>query len=212
MEKVLFIFVAAAAAFGLCLPKFMRTKDTHDVQRLVWKGLGTTCGLALALTGAFLSGGSRWLCVAGLVLCVAADIMLELRFMVGMGLFIGGHFCYIAWFLTRVPLGESHGILFVILLAIAAYLIHRWAKLIGNRMIPFIIYAIILCAMGASGISCLSSTAAGMCTALGAMMFVTSDAMVCRGVIAPVPRSLDWSAMILYYAAQLCFGIAALVG
>ena len=65
MEKVLFIFVAAAAVFGLCLPKFMRTKDTHNIQRLVWKGLGTTCGLALALMGAFLSGGSRWLCVAG---------------------------------------------------------------------------------------------------------------------------------------------------
>lgn len=211
MLKMLLIVIAAALAMGLCLPMFMRVKPLRTPQRLMWKGLGTTCGLVLALVGAAQGGGSRWLCVAGLALCVAADIMLELRFMVGMGLFIGGHLCYITWFLRRSAFGRVQIITFAVLLLIAVYLLIRWSPLIGRRMIPFTIYALILCTMGACGVGCIRGTLPGMLTALGAVMFVISDAMVCRGVIARVPRSLDWAAMILYYAAQLCFGSAALL-
>ena len=209
--KLVGIALAAAIALWLCLPMFLKMKVLHPKQGLMWKGLGTTCALALAVAGASLAGGDRWLCVAALALCVAADVLLEIQFFAGMGMFIAGHVCYIAWFLRRAPLGMAQLVIFAALLLCASVLLIRWSKSIGTRMAPFTTYAMILSMMGACGIACVTGGLPGVLTACGAAMFAVSDGMVCKEVLMPVSKMFDRNAMILYYAAQLCFGATALL-
>lgn len=210
--KILLILLAALLALGTCLPLFMHYKVRNHALSLVFKALGTACALALALLAAVHGGESRWLCVAALALCVAADVLLEANFLLGMGLFIGGHLCYTAWFLNRAPLGLAQLAAFAALMLFAGTLLMRWSPLMQGRTVPFAVYAVILCLMGACGITCLTEgSSSGFLAALGAALFVISDAMVCKEVLMPVSRTFDWSAMAVYYAAQLCLGASCLL-
>lgn len=212
MAKTIACLLGSVLCLGTCLPLFMHFKVLNPPLSLLWKALGTACALALALMGAIPSGGARWLCVAALALCVAADVLLEVNFLVGMGVFIGSHICYTAWFMGRTPLGLAQLAAFAVLLVFAGLLLTRWSSLMQGRMLPFAVYAVILCLMGACGISCLlEGGVAGFLTALGAALFVISDAMVCKEVLMPVSRAFDWSAMAIYYGAQLCLGASCLL-
>ncbi len=209
--KVWWMILAAIVALGLCLPMFMHTKEAHrTLQSLWWKGLGTTCSLILAFVGAMLWGGNRWLAVAALALCVIADVMLGLKFYVGMGLFLGGHLCYIAWFLCRQKIGWVQVIAFLALAILGTLLIVHLRPILKGRLLPYSVYAGVLMVMCACGIGCITGGTAGILTAFGAVLFVISDVMVCRETLQSVSRAFDWSAMGIYYAAQLCLGAAAL--
>ena len=210
--KACWILLAAVVALGLCLPMFMHAKETHrTTQGLWWKSLGTTCGLILAVAGAMMQGGNRWLAVAALALCVAADALLEIKFYMGMGLFLGGHLCYIAWFLCRQKLGMVQMIAFLVLAVIGILLIAHLRPMLKGRMIPYSVYAGVLISMCACGIGCVTGGTAGILTAVGAVLFLISDVMVCWETLQSVSRAFDWSAMAVYYAAQLCLGAAALL-
>lgn len=212
MAKAIACLAGSVLCLGTCLPLFMHFKVLNPPLSLLWKALGTACALSLALMGALFGGGTRWMCVAALAFCVAADILLDINFLVGMGLFIGGHVCYTAWFMGRMPLGMAQLAAFAVLILFAGRLLMRWSGLMQGRMLPFAVYAVILCLMGACGISCLmEGSAAGFLAAAGAALFVISDTMVCKEVLMPVSRTFDWAAMAIYYGAQLCLGASCLL-
>ena len=64
------------------------------------------------------------------------------------------------------------------------------------------------CAIGAASMG----TLAGILAAVGGMMFIASDALVCKGLIMSVDKAHHWITMGLYYGAQLFFAMAAAVG
>lgn len=210
--KAWWIVPAAILSLGLCLPMFMHCKAKKlAAQSQCWKAMGTLCALALALGGALPSGGSRWLGAAALLLCTIADVMLERKFYVGMGFFMGGHLCYIAWFLQRQHLGSFQLIVFGALLAAAVCLILGLRPLLKGKLAPYSAYAGILITMCACGIGCVTDGTAGIFTAVGAVLFVISDMMVCWETLRPTSTAFDWMAMALYYTAQLCLGAGVLL-
>lgn len=191
---------------------FMRCKARKlSVQSQCWKAMGTLCALVLALGGAIPLGGSRWLGAGALLLCAIADVMLERKFYVGMGFFMGGHLCYIAWFLQRQPLGRLQIIVFAVLLAAAVCLILKLRSLLKEKLVPYSAYAAVLITMCACGVSCAAGGMAGILTAIGAVLFVISDMMVCWGTLKSTSIPFDWTTMVLYYTAQLCLGTGVLL-
>ena len=79
-------------------------------------------------------------------------------------------------------------------------------------MLPFSIYAAVLALTTACAIGCLSGhTLQGQLIALGGALFFISDAFIFGRLLFTADRSVDWTIMILYYAAQLLIGISCLV-
>ncbi len=79
-------------------------------------------------------------------------------------------------------------------------------------MLPFALYAVILSVTTACAIGGLSGhTLQGQLIALGGALFYISDAFVLGRLLFTADRSVDWAVMILYYAAQLLFGISCLI-
>ncbi len=210
--KAWWMVPAAILSLGLCLPMFMRCKARKlSVQSQCWKAMGTLCALVLALGGAIPFGGSRWLGAGALLLCAIADVMLERKFYVGMGFFMGGHLCYIAWFLQRQQLGRLQVIVFAVLLVAAVCLILKLCSLLKEKLVPYSAYAAVLITMCACGVGCTAGGTAGILTAIGAVLFVVSDMMVCWGTLKSTSVPFDWTTMVLYYIAQLCLGAGVLL-
>lgn len=210
--KAWWMVPAAILSLGLCLPMFMRCKAKKlAVQSQCWKAGGTLCALLLALGGAIPFGGSRWLGAAALLLCTIADVMLERKFYVGMGFFMGGHLCYIAWFLQRQQLGSFQCIIFGVLLAAAICLILKLRPLLKEKLVPYSAYAVVLITMCTGGVGCVTGGTAGIFTAVGVVLFVISDMMVCWETLRSTSTVFDWTAMALYYTAQLCLGTGVLL-
>lgn len=191
----------------VCLPLMYRAKGRK--LSILFKTLGTVCALILALTGAIPKGGAGWWCAGALALCAAADAMLEIHFLSGMGLFIGGHACYCAWYLRLAPVSAVHGIVFAALLLLAATLLYRWRDSLGKWRLPFAFYAAVLCLMGglATGTGLALGDIPGLTMTLGGLLFILSDVMVAKNILTPMPRLFGCSAMVVYYTAQLLLGL-----
>ena len=206
----LLIIFCFAVTMGVCLPGYINNKTGRWAMLLKW--LGTAMGALMGVIGALQQGGAAWLCAAGLIVCAAADVVLERKFLPGMACFAAGHACYIAWFLSRTPVGAGHGIAFAALAAVALFTIHKWTGLFCKAAIPLLAYALFLCAMGACGAAGMMNGIAGALTAAGAVLFVASDMMVYRGLLKPWGKTMDFVAMGTYYTAQLLLGCATLLG
>ena len=207
---MLWLCIAAALCFAVFLPGFLLLRKRHPALGAASKGLATACAVAMAAAAAFMGGGRLWMCVAALVCCAAADVLLEGNLMLGMGAFICGHMWYILWFAGRRTPGLPHVLLFIALAVCAALLLARWRKPIGSRLPPFIAYAVVLCVMGACGIACYQeASAAGLLAAFGAGMFVLSDMLVCQGIVQPTGRFHGAVTMVTYEAAQLLLAASA---
>ena len=91
------------------LPLYLYANETARFSkpaRLVIKSAITFFGGTLALAGALRSGFAfAYLAAAGLLVCAAADTLLEIKFFVGGSFFAAGHILYIASFLTRTRPG-----------------------------------------------------------------------------------------------------------
>ena len=209
MFKWILAALCTLSSLGVCLPKYLsRGRD-----KLGWKFAGTASALPLAVYGAVVHGGSTWLCAAAITLCAVADVALEKKFLVGMAIFAAAHVCFILWMLSVKPLGAAQLIAWAALLCVVAVLLYSWRKMIGDMMIPYACYAVLLSLMGACAIGVAAKgTLAGILAAVGGLAFVASDALVCKGLIMSVGKSHHWITMGLYYSAQLFFAMAAAVG
>lgn len=204
------IICCFALTLGVCLPGYIRDKQGHRALLLKW--LGTFSAAVMGIVGAARFGGAGWLCAAGLFVCAIADVVLEKQFYAGMACFAAGHICYVAWFLTRAPLGVTHLLAFLVLMAVSLVTIHCWTGIRNRQALPLMGYALFLSLMGACGVGCAPLGLSGLTTAVGAVLFVASDMMVYRGLLKPWGRKADTFAMGIYYGAQLLFGLSCLLG
>ena len=207
---MLMIICCFVLTLGVCLPVYVNDKQHRWALAVKW--LGTFSAAVMGIAGAIRFGGAGWLCAAGLCVCAVADVVLEKKFYVGMACFATGHVCYVAWFLTRMPLGLDHLPVFLVLAAVALGTIHCWTGIFNRKALPLMGYALFLCLMGACGAACLTTGMSGVLTAVGALLFVASDMMVYRGLLKPWSKAMDFVAMGIYYTAQLLFGLSCLLG
>ncbi len=167
----------------------------------VFKCTTTSCAVLLAVYGAALHGGANWLLAAGLLICAVADGVLVYYFIPGMGIFGLGHIAYCAAYILKSPPGTLNFLLMAFLMAGVTFGALKFKKRMGKRVVPFTMYALILCVMLALG-----ATQTPL-LALGALFFIISDATLARNILLGATRRQDYFSLGCYYLGQ--FLIAA---
>ncbi len=210
------MWIAAGCALlslGGCLPLYMHYKALRPALGICFKALGTFCAVIPALIAALKLTPLCWLCAAALCLHVAADVVLEFQFIWGMGCFMLGHICYIAFFLKRFPPSLAHLVCAVALGLGLFFLLTKQKEGIGKNMLPFASYGVMLCLLGACAIGGggHAGNLQGVMIALGAALFLFSDGLLFRNLLYPGGKEMDWAIMGTYYAGQLLLGASCLL-
>ena len=210
---MLWMYGVAALCLLVCLPLYQHYKAALRFRlAAAFKSLGTLCAVSMALTASLRLDPACWICFAALLLYAVADWALEFRFDLGVGFFMAGHICSIAFFTNRFPVSALHLISAVFLLAVLAVILFRWRDPIGKRLPLFAVYGAVLCVMAACAVGGLTAhSAAGLVSAAAGMLFFVSDVILCAGLIFSTDRSVDWACMITYYLSVLLIGISCLV-
>lgn len=172
---VLLIAPVLMAVFGSI---YFRKKDSSGKGILAFKALATAMPVLLSLYAALQNNGKIfWLICGGAFLCMCADVLLELHFVTGAAVFGAGHICYIAAFVTRVKPDILTAAVFVILIGGMLLLHGRNLSDFHNKLVPAILYALLLCFMAAMAVTILAEegSPAGIVTALGGIAFFLSD-------------------------------------
>ncbi len=198
--------------FGICLPLFLYYKLRKPLLGAGFKALGTVCAMLPALSAALKLNPVCWLLTAALFLHAVADYLLEIWFPGGMGFFLLGHLCYIFGFLQLFPFTPAHAVLWVCYAACLVYLLWKKRSMIEKNMLPLVVYSLVLAGMSAFGIAggIASYSLQGILVAAGAVLFPISDLLIFRSLIHPHLPRRNGCIMIIYYAAQLLFGLSCL--
>lgn len=157
----------------------------------------------------------RWL-VPALVFSAAGDLLLALpwwppSFVLGLGAFLIAHLCFLA---ALVPLvkrtAAGIGAAAVLVCACAALLVWFWPRLVADGMtVPVTLYIVVL---GAMVCAALLADLPTRWTALGAVCFAVSDAMIGIGRFVlgsealAVPIWWVYAASLMLITAGLFFG------
>lgn len=150
-------------------------------QVYIFKPLTTVLIILLALMGAGMETAAayKWLIVAGLILCLAGDVFLmlpERYFLPGLGSFLAGHWFYIAAFTAGVGTQWSWwGAPLLLFGAVIYGLLHPHLGKMRGPVIAYIV-TILLMAWQALGRWSLLQTGGALLAAVGAVLFVVSDA------------------------------------
>lgn len=196
------------------MPLFMYYKKSlNPVLSCSFKALGTACALMLVLVSAIRLDQRCWILVAGMSFHLAADILLEFSFPIGIALFMAGHLGYIAFLTQLYPISVAHLVCFILLLLFLFMLLRQWKKQGEKKASLFTVYGIILCAMGACAIAggVSSYSLPGYLMAAAGGFFLFSDTFWARRLLFRTPRYVDWLIISTYYIAQLLFGTACIL-
>ena len=134
------LFAVGTAASGLYLWAFAG----HRVRlALALKPLPVLCLAAWVAAGARTT--SAWLVVAGLLVSLVADVLIESSFLAGLGTFLVAHVAYIAAFVVRAS--ELRPLLLLPFLAWGVLVLARLWPGLGPMRVPVIVYAVVICTM-----------------------------------------------------------------
>ena len=196
---------------------FERTKQR--ALEIICKTLATLLVAGLAAT-ALLDGQADLpakLILVGLCVCAAADAMLELVFPVGGALFFTGHVIYIAAFLLLRPLTWWSLAVFVPLLALLLYILYgRYRNEIHAAhpllIVGLTVYAVALSSMVSTALPTpfLAFSPRMLCAAVGAVLFLISDATLLRNTLLERPAKDRFISLGIYYTGQLLIACAAI--
>ena len=197
------LFVVASAAFLLALA------IDQEALRLAFKSLPV---LSLAV-GVFLTlprTRFRVLMAIGLVFGAGGDFMLELGpFVPGLLLFLVGHLFYIAAFVgINRSLRPLTGLSWLLVAVVLTLMVADGA---GDLVAPVTIYALVICAMAwrASALHRVAADAVAVPIALGATLFVVSDALIAVNRWAADIPAASWWIMLTYFAGQGLIALGA---
>jgi uncharacterized membrane protein YhhN len=149
---------------------------------------------------------SAWLVVAGLVVSLVADVLIESSFLAGLGAFLIAHVAYIAAFVARA--GELRPLLLLPFLAWGVAVLARLWPGLGPLRGPVIVYALAICTMMWRAAATVGRP--GGWTALaGAVLFAASDTLLALDRFhRPIPNARV-SIMALYWSGQLLISLSA---
>lgn len=139
--------------------------------------------------------------------CMAADALLEIRFVPGMLMFGCAHLCLIFWIWGLGPVIPWSLLVWVVAYGITAFLFRRELPKLGRLTVPFCLYPALL---GASfALSVPLPFVAGWAywpLALGLFCFLVSDLMVAKQELSGLSQSFQKPIMLLYWAALYLIG------
>ena len=150
--------------------------------------------------------------VAGLACSLVGDVLLMLprdRFVAGLASFLLAHVAYLVAFSAGVPLGTAPALL-VPLAAMAALLLWLLWPGLGKLRLPVLLYsaAILLMVWQAWGWHRTLGTPGSRLAALGATLFMASDAVLALNRFRRPFRSAQAVIMLTYVAAQALIALS----
>lgn len=171
--------------------------------------------LSLAvLVSIYLEGGRSVLLAAALVFSAGGDIVLSLeddsagnKFVVGLGLFLVAHCCYIAAFAIDWKYQRARLPLMIGIVALSGVMTVILLPYLGDLRFPVLVYLAVITGMA---LFATLNTRGGMLLILGAVLFMVSDAAIAvNKFVLPEPHSAaPYLIMPTYYAAQYCIALA----
>jgi len=205
MSAALVIFTCAAVAALL-------VADRRGLDRFKWvlKPAASAGFVAFALANGALETGYGVLILAGLVLCLAGDVLLISRasrvFLSGMGAFALGHLAYAGAFLhIGGPITPATLVIAAVLGAMVL-LILRWLwPHLGDFRAPVTVYCLIISAMVVAALATVSPDGGSpyWLAAAGAIGFAASDISVARDQFVRQEFFNRLWGLPLYYGSQL---------
>ncbi len=206
--------VTVIAASSLSLWLHLRAESRGERQRVyLFKPLTTTLLLLLPVLSTSAHGARYQLAiVVGLVCSLIGDICLMLprdRFVPGLASFLLAHIAYLVAFTTDVPLGTAPA-LALPLLALAVPLLRLLWPDLGALRIPVLVYAVTILLMVwlAWGRSWTLLTPGSMFAAMGATLFMASDAILALNRFHRPLRQAQSRIMTSYVAAQALIALS----
>jgi uncharacterized membrane protein YhhN len=175
-------------------------------QVYVFKPLTVTCLLALALLAEPESARYQAAIAIGLACSIAGDVFLMLpgdRFLPGVASFLLAHIAYLVAFTTGVPLGASPILLLPWALVGGLTLAVLWRHL-GPMQAPVAVYVAVIVAMAWQAMTRMAvvGSTGSVLAALGAALFVASDAALALNRFRKPFRGAAIVVHAAYYAAQ----------
>ncbi len=147
--------------------------------------------------------------VAGLLLCLAADVLLEIVFFAGMGLFFLGHVCYILFFIQIGKVSMAAIPVFLILETVMVLYFWQYHKKLGKSTIAYMLYGSLILVTFSFGIF-LPFTAGemGVLPAMAAVLLVISDYMLAYQIIVKKSEFREVVLLGFYWAGQYCMAMS----
>lgn len=170
--------------------------------RLALKG-GTTALAGLYALYVYLLFGQPFmlLMAIGILLCAAADVLLEIKFLWGTACFAAGHLFYIASFIIRKAPVLPSLLLFFALVLFIFFVVRRFGHQAETDIRPYFAYALVISLMVSSAL------AQPFPVFLGALLFMVSDGIIARRLLFPDKNPWDRACILLYYAAQFILAV-----
>ena len=183
-------------------------KDRNKKRELALKGGTTLTAAALAAYGfAVNPTASRGLLLAGLCVCAAADIVLDLHFLAGTAAFGLGHFCYCAaYLLAKTPGWGSFAVFLLLCLAISFLYPRLKQHAAPKSALPYLGYAVLISAMLALALPQRPLVLAG------ALLFVLSDSMLLARIVRKITsKKYNYLCLGIYFLAQFLIAASAVL-
>lgn len=206
-------YAIAALCFAVMAGLYLRymaekyRKDRNKKRELALKGGATLTAAALAAYG-FLTDPtpSHALLLAGLCVCAAADIVLDLHFLAGTAAFGLGHLCYCAAYLLAKTPGWGSFAVFLLLCLAISFLYPRLKRHAAPKSaLPYLGYAVLISAMLALALPQRPLVLAG------ALLFVLSDAMLLTRIVRKITsKKYNYLCLGIYFLAQFLIAASAL--
>lgn len=198
LVRVLIMLACCCVGAGLYAYCNVHRDTVPRVCRLIAKAMPGCCCAAAALSCALGRGTpAMFLLAAGLALCAAADAVLEISFIPGMGVFALAHCSFIAYMCVmgvNIPTAAAVAGAWAIAISLV------WVFFGAKWHIPayFVIYACAVCGMSAV------AAGRGVFALLGGLCFVASDGMLGLRILTGAAKGQAWYGpvlMLLYYGA-----------
>jgi uncharacterized membrane protein YhhN len=191
--------------------------DRQRWQVYAFKPLATLLILALALSLSPARPEYRWTIAAGLLFSTAGDVFLMLprdRFVAGLASFLVAHLCYIGAFSIGVPFAAAPLLWLPFFAAAGVVLALVWPGLKPALRAPVAVYVIVIAAMAgqATGRWYLSGSVVALAAAVGAGLFVVSDAVLAIDRFRWKFRAARAVTLGTYWAAQLLIALSVSAG
>lgn len=208
---------AAAAVVGVLAIRAHYLEERQRWQVYAFKPLATLLILALALSLSPARPDYQWAIAAGLVLSTAGDVFLMLprdRFVAGLASFLLAHLCYLRAFSIEVPFGAGLLLWLPFFAAGGMVVALVWPGLKPALRGPVVVYVIVIAAMAgqATGRWYVSGSMVALAAAVGAGLFVVSDAVLAIDRFRWPFRAARAVTLATYWAAQLLIAISVSAG
>lgn len=208
--------IAAAAVMAVLGTAYVLLKKRKKGAALACKAGATSMPAFLLLAHLQESGISPALCwsLAAILLYMAADVLLECKFVYGAATFAAGHICMTAGLLSEIE-ATTELVLwgmgaFLLFAGAAVLVLHPYVSRLKKLKVPAFLYVAVLSAMSAVAVAAGASLGgvSGAACGTGGVSFVASDILLGKNRLgrrrSPVRGALI---LVLYYLSVYLFAM-----